>query len=225
MDLTVDELLTTTRTVRRRLDLDRPVERDIVDDCLRTAFQAPTGSNQQDWGWVLVDDAATRRAMADLYRQGLVDHQQRDASHQVAAGPITAGSDMGERGTGGAERMGRSVAYLLEHMQDVPVLLVPTIGVRYGSETAFARASQWGSILPAVWNFMLALRTHGMGSAWTTLHLYREREMAELLGIPHDEQTQVGLFPVAYTLGTEFRRADRDASEQRIFWNRWGQSH
>ena len=209
--LTVDDLLTTTRSVRQRLDLDRPVERQTVEECLRIAFQAPTGSNQQDWGWVLVDDEATRAAMATLYRQGLADHQRRDRAGEVEA----------DRTTPAAQRMNRSVTYLLEHMQDVPVLLVPTIGARYGDGSTFALASKWGSILPAVWSFMLALRSRKMGSAWTTLHLYREREMAELLGIPHHEQTQVGLFPIAYTVGTEFRAADRSESEQRIFWNRW----
>lgn len=211
MTLTNDELLTTTRSVRRRLDLDRPVERFVVQECVRTAFQAPTGSNHQDWGWVLVDDGPTRRAMADLYRQGLQDHLRRDPGGRIEP----------DRTTPMAQRISASVSYLVEHLQDVPVLLVPTIGVRYGDETTFGAASKWGSILPAVWNFMLALRSREMGSAWTTLHLYREREMAELLGIPHDEQTQVGMFPVAYTIGTEFRRADRAASEKRIFWNRW----
>jgi nitroreductase len=209
--LSVDDLLTTTRSVRKRLDLDRPVERHTVEACLRIAFQAPTGSNQQDWGWVLVDDRPTRAAMADIYRQGLADHQRRDRAGEIEP----------DRATPAAQRMNRSVSSLLERMQDVPVLLVPTIGARYGDGSTFAVASKWGSILPAVWNFMLALRSREMGSAWTTLHLYREREMADLLGIPHDEQTQVGLFPVAYTIGTDFRAADRRDSEQRIFWNRW----
>jgi nitroreductase len=209
--LGVDEVLTTTRSVRQRLDLERPVERRTVEECLRIAFQAPTGSNQQDWGWVLVDDQATRAAMADLYRRGLADHQARDRTGEVEQ----------DRSTAAAQRMSRSVSYLLEHLQDVPVLLVPTIGARYGDGSTFALASKWGSILPAVWSFMLALRSRGMGSAWTTLHLYREREMAELLGIPHAEQTQVGLFPVAYTKGIDFRPADRRASEARVFWNRW----
>ena len=120
-----------------------------------------------------------------------------------------------------AQRISASVAYLLEHMQDVPVLLVPTIGARYGDASTFALASKWGSILPAVWSFQLALRSRGLGSAWTTLHLYREREAAELLGIPHPAQTQAGIFPVAYTKGTDFRPADRSRSEQRFGWNRW----
>jgi nitroreductase len=209
--LTIDELLTTTRAVRRRLDLARPVPRAVVEECLRIAFQAPTGQNHQDWGWVVVDDVQTRHAVAQLYRQGLADHVGRVRGEDESLPDPT---------TRGAARIGTSVAHLAEHLHDVPVLLVPTIGRGYGEETSFGVASRWGSILPAVWNFMLALRSRGLGSAWTTLHLYREDEMGELLGIPAD-QRQVGLFPIAYTLGDTFRPADRSASEQRIFWNRW----
>lgn len=211
LDLTPDELLSTTRSVRKRLDLGRAVERSVVEECLRLAFQAPTGTNHQDWGWVVVEDAATRREMAALYGQGLADHAARPVAPEVVADQREAG----------AQRIGSSVAYLVEHLHEVPMLLVPTIGPLYGEATAFAVASRWGSILPAVWSFMLALRSRGLGSAWTTLHLYREQEMAELLGIP-DGQRQAGLFPIAYTVGTEFRPADRRTSDERIFWDRWG---
>src|SRR5678816_1553927 len=106
-------------------------------------------------------------------------------------------------------------------MQDVPVLLVPAVARRYGDRSTFQQASLWGSILPAVWSFMLALRARGLGSAWTTIHLHREREMAELLGIPFDQYTQAGLFPVAYTLGTDFKAGDRSLSENAVHWNHW----
>jgi nitroreductase len=209
IDLTLDELLTTTRAVRRRLDLERPVERKLVEECAELAFQAPNGSNQQRWGWVFVDDPATKRAMADLYRQGMADHAKRD----------TTGEPPVDYTSPAAQRMTTSVMHLAEHLQDVPVLLVPTMSGRLDSMSIFWQASRWGSILPGVWSFMLALRSRGLGSAWTTIHLYREREMAELLGIPFGEATQAGLFPVAYTLGTRFRPADRSASTVR--WNRW----
>ena len=209
LPLSVDEVLTTTRAVRQRLDFDRPVSRSLVEECLRLAFQAPNGSNVQDWGWVLVDDPDVRAKLADIYRKGLQDHLNRDRSGEA---PDTRPSD---------ERMSKSVQYLVANMQRVPVLIVPTVARRYGGTTTFQQASRWGSILPAVWSFHLALRSRGLGSAWTTLHLYREEEAAELLGIPHDEQTQAGLFPVAYTLGTDFHAADRSRSEQRIGWNRW----
>jgi len=215
LGLTAHEVLTTTRSVRKRLDLDRPVERQVVVDCLETAFQAPNGSNQQRWGWVCVDDPATRQAMADIYRDGLAAH---------LALPPTQRGQQAEGGYAVDDRqefIGASVAYLIEHMQDVPVLVVPTIDGRFEGASIFDQASRWGSILPAVWSFMLALRSQGLGSAWTTLSLHREREMAELLGIPYDRATQAGLFPVAYTIGADFRAASRAASGDAIHWNHW----
>jgi nitroreductase len=162
---------------------------------------------------VFVDDPRTRAAMADLYRQGLQDHLARDRTGEVEP----------DRSAPTQKRISTSVAYLLERMQDVPVLLVPAVARRYGERTTFQQASKWGSILPAVWSFMLALRSRGLGSAWTTLSLYRENEMAELLGLPAGEWTQAGLFPIAYTLGTDFKPGDREASETLIRWNRWSQ--
>lgn len=211
LGLTSDELLSTTRSVRKRLDFSRPVSRELVETCAQLAFQAPNGSNQQGWAWVFVDDPDTRAAMADLYRKGLQDHLARDRSGEVEP----------DRSAPTQQRISKSVAYLLEHMQDVPVLLVPAVARRYGDASTFQQASKWGSILPAVWSFMLALRDRGLGSAWTTLSLYREKEMGELLGMPTGEWTQAGLFPIAYTLGTDFKPADREASESLIHWNRW----
>jgi nitroreductase len=209
LGLTVDEVLSTTRAVRKRLDLDRPVPRATVEECAALAFQAPNGSNQQRWGWVCVDDPDLKRAMAQAYRGGMADHAARDR----------AGEEPVDYSTPAAQRMGASVAYLADHLEQVPVLLVPTIAGRLDSASIFTQASRWGSVLPAVWSFMLALRSRGLGSAWTTIHLYREREMAEILGIPYDEVTQAGLFPIAYTIGTEFKAADRSTS--RVRWNRW----
>jgi len=206
LPLSFDEVVTTTRAVRRRLDLERPVERSVVEECLELAFQAPNGSNGQEWHWVLVDDPALRLAMAELYRAGMRDHSARDRAGEVPT-PTNAATSA-------------SVLYLAENMAEVPVLVVPTIGARYGSATTFQQASRWGSILPAVWSFMLALRSRGLGSAWTTIHLYREREMAELLGIP-DGHSQAGLFPVAHTIGTDFQPADRSSSAATIGWNRF----
>lgn len=208
IQLTPRELLTTTRTVRKRLDLTRPVERDIVEECLSVAFQAPNGSNQQLWDWVLVDDRERRAEMAAIYRAGLEAH---------LALPHRAAYEVQDR----QNQIASSVFYLIEHLHEVPVLVVPCVAGRFEGASIFDQASHWGSILPAVWNFMLALRLHGMGSAWTTLHLYREAEMADLLGIPNASVTQAGLFPVAYTIGTDFSPANRAASEAAIHWNAW----
>ena len=206
LSLSVDGVLTTTRAVRHRLDLARPVPPSVVEECLELAFQAPNGSNGQDWHWIVVDDPALRAAIAEQYRAGMRDHAARDRAGEPKGPPAD-------------ERMSASVMHLADHLHEVPVLVIPTIGRRYGTESTFQQASRWGSIAPAVWSFMLALRSRGLGSAWTTIHLYREREVAELLGIPADEQTQAGLFPVAYTLGTEFTRADRSRSVDVVGWN------
>jgi nitroreductase len=224
LDLSPEELLTTTRTVRKRLDFDRPVDRSTVEACLRLAFQAPNGSNQQTWGWVVVDDPDTRQAMGDIYRVALGDYVSRPRSddERRAKTPSTAStaSTASSADTPARRRMAESVMYLTEHIHEAPVLLVPTFHGRVDDKPVFWQASRWGSIVPGVWSFMLALRLHGLGSAWTTLHLLREREMGELLGIP-DTETQAGMFPVAYTKGTDFKPADRAASEERIRWNRW----
>ena len=205
---TADGLLSTTRSVRKRLDLERPVERFVIEECLALAFQAPSGGNSQGWSWILVDDPAIKKHMADIYRGGMLDHRNRE----------NVGDAPPPRGQKGVKE---SVTYLAEVLDQVPVLLVPTINHSYGRSTTFQQASTWGSILPAVWNFMLALRSRGMGSAWTTIHLYREQEMAELLGIPFPGMTQAGLFPIAYTVGTRFSPAERDLSSERVSWNRW----
>jgi nitroreductase len=214
LNLSIDELLTTTRSVRRRLDLDRPVSRAVVEECLGLALHAPNGSNQQFWQWVVVDDPQVRAAVAKLYAQGMAD-QIAELTAGTARGPAVdySGADQ--------ERIHVSVNYLLENMHRVPVLVIPTVAGRLEHAGIFLQASLWGSILPAVWSFILALRSRGLGSAWTTVHLHREREMAELLGIPFEQRTQAGLFPVAYTLGTEFKRGMRRPLSDFVHWNRW----
>jgi nitroreductase len=203
-----DELLTTTRTVRRRLDLDRPVDRELVLECLRIAFQAPNGSNQQRWQWLLIDDPEVKKGVAAIYAESFNDYAPRDDDRPDYTSPSS-------------QRISSSVMHLRDNMDRVPVLVVPLVRGRLDGESIFYQASLWGSVLPAVWSFMLALRSRGLGSAWTTIHLHREIEMAELLGIPHAEYTQAGLFPVAYTLGTDFKAADRSSSEETIRWNHW----
>jgi nitroreductase len=208
LGLSSDQLLTTTRAVRHRLDLDRPVERPVVEECLRVAFQAPTGANAQNWGWIVVDDQATRNQMADLYRLGHERH--RHAFH-----------DLGIQSVSESQIRFARPNPLLDLIDRVPILLVPAFRSLYGARlSTYEQATHWGSILPAVWSFMLALRARGLGTCWTTINLLCEKEMADLLGIP-DDYVQAGMFPVAYTIGTDFNPADRAYSEQRIFWNRW----
>lgn len=212
LDLTPDELLSTTRAVRKRLDLERPVEREVIEECLQLAVQAPTGSNRQGWQWVFVTDPAKKKALADMYAASFDPYVN-------AEGPQYADGDTrAERG----EFVRGSAIYLREHFHEVPVLMIPCIEGRLDKGTpAFVQASAWGSLLPAVWSFMLALRSRGLGSAWTTLHLPKEREAAELLGIPYDHYTQAGLMPVAYTKGTDFKPAPRLPLDDIIHWDAW----
>jgi nitroreductase len=203
----VDELLSTTRAVRKRLDLSRPVEREVILDCLRLAVQAPTGGDSQDWRWVVVTDAAKRAAIAEIYNSVGAEYLARKAN--TAKEPQ-------------ARRVYESATALTSTLADVPVYVIPCIERRMEDLPLVAAASAWGSILPAAWSFLLALRSRGLGSVWTTLHLAKEREVAELLGIP-DTVTQVALFPVAYTIGADFKPANRPPVENITSWNTWGE--
>ncbi len=194
MDLaTVDELLTTTRSVRRRLDLDRPVGRDVILECIRLAMQAPTASNAQDWRWLVITDADKRAAIAEIYRS--VGAEYLAYAAKDTADPQT-------------RRVYASALSLTDTLGKVPVHVIPCLANRIDNSSLLTAASAWASIIPAGWSFLLALRSRGLGSVWTTMHLAREREVGELLGIP-DTVTQAALFPVAYTIGTDFRPAAR----------------
>lgn len=212
LDLTPDELLSTTRAVRKRLDLERPVEREVVEECMELALQAPTGSNRQGWHFVFVTDPGKKKGLAELYAAGF------DPYINMQGPQYEQGDTRAQR----AEFVRGSAKYLRDHFHEVPVLLIPCLEGRLDKGTpTFAQASAWGSLLPAVWSFMLALRSRGLGSAWTTLHLPREREAAALLGIPYDQVTQAGLMPVAYTKGTDFKPAPRLPLDNVVHWESW----
>jgi nitroreductase len=207
MDITsVDELLSTTRAVRRRLDLNRPVERGVILECLQLAMQAPTASNDQNWRWMVVTDEDKRAAIAEIYRQLAGDYLVQAA---------TAATDPQTR------RVYESAQSLTGILADVPVFVIPCIERRFDKAPLMVAAAAWGSILPAAWSLLLALRSRGLGSVWTTLHLARERDVADILGIP-DSVTQAALFPVAYTVGTDFKPAVRPPAETITSWNTWG---
>ena len=211
LGLSADDVLTTTRAVRKRLDLDRPVERELIEECVEIATQAPTGSNRQGWQFLFVTDPDTKRALADMYGRGF-------DPYAAAPGPsYDDGDTRAERG----DKVRSSATYLRENFHRVPVMMIPVIEGRTDSGDAFAQASVWGSLLPAVWSFMLAARERGLGTAWTTLHLPFEKEAAELLGIPHDRYMQAGLFPIAHTVGTDFKPAARIPTESVMRWERW----
>ncbi|MFG1891228.1 nitroreductase family protein [Micromonospora sp. NPDC049051] len=203
LGLSTDELLSTTRAVRRRLDLDRPVPLDVVRECVDLALQAPSGSNLEPWCFVVVSDPVKRMAIAEIYRKAFAIY--RDLP--FAADKITkedAARDAAQ------QRVMASVEYLAEHLHEVPMLVVPCVSTwDPGPMERLMSAAMFGSVIPAVWSFCLAARSRGLGTAWTTLHLMFEAEVAQVLDIPVDAVRQVGLLPVAYTRGEKFRPAMR----------------
>lgn len=204
-----DRLLSTTRAVRKRLDTERPVERKTLLDCVSLSQQAPTGSNSQIWRWVIVDDPATRKELAGLYKKAADAYLEAARANLDSSNTQTA-------------RVYESAFWLVDHLAEVPVHVIPCVMGRLPEKTNnIMAASLYGSIFPAVWSFQLGLRARGLGSVLTTLHLAHEREAAELLGIDADAVSQVGLLPVAYTKGTEFKRATRPAPDTIVHWNRW----
>lgn len=218
MDVTtVDQLLTTTRTVRRRLDLARPVERAVLLECLQIATQAPSGSNRQGWHFVVVTDTEKRRVIGEYYRQAFKHYLVQN--EQAELEPLRTRGKPGDQ-SAKEQQILKSAIYLSRNLHKVPVHIIPCIEGRVERAGLMAQASLYGSILPATWSFMLALRARGLGSAWTTLHLAHEREIGELLGIP-STVTQAALIPVAYFTGDDFQPAKRRPVAEVTHWDGW----
>jgi nitroreductase len=214
MDLAAtDRLLTTTRSVRKRLDFTRPVEPAVLERALEVALQAPTGSNAQGWHFVVVTDAAKRTGLADLYRRAFEIYADPESPMR----PQLPDDDPRARQL---PRIVDSATYLAHHLHEAPIHVIPCVEGRVEQAGVLAQASVYGSILPAVWSLMLALRARGVGSAWTTLHLMFEQDAARILGIP-EHITQVALLPVAYFRGKDFRPAERLPARDRTYWNTW----
>jgi nitroreductase len=209
--LSAHELLTTTRSVRRRLDFERPVPRELVLDCIADAVQAPTGSNRQGWQWLVVTDPAARQFIGERYRESFYAY-------------AAAGRPEYQRGDPRRmqfPRMVRSATYLADRMADVPLMVLACHEGRIEDRSSMDLAGLYGSIVPAVWSFMLAARLRGLGSAYTTLHLKYEQEVADRLGIPYDRYVQVALLPVAYFTGESFQPAERLPLESIVHWEHW----
>lgn len=219
LNLSIDELLTTTRSVRKRLDLKRPVEPEVIKECLELALQAPTPGSEQRWHFIVVTDPAQREALAALYRKGARSADgspnQKEKLQQLIAAAANA------KEAADLTRMTDSALYLTEHLHEVPVYVIPCIEGRADNLSIVGQAALWGAILPAAWSFMLAARSRGLGTLLTIFHLYFEREAAHVLGIPYEQYTQIGLIPVAYTLGTEFKPAARKPLDTVLHWDRW----
>ena len=215
LDLTPDELLSTTRSVRRRLDLERQVGSDVLRECLELALQAPTGSLRQDWHFVVSNDRDQCRAVGEIYRDvwlGLVSEDYLAASAARETDEVARDDWLNMMG---------SARYLAEHFPEVPAVFVPCIEGRTEDAPVITQALKWGSIIQAAWSFMLAARSRGLGTCWTTVHLAREREVADILGTPFDRVQQVALIPVAYTQGTDFKPGRRKPFDDFVHLNGW----
>jgi nitroreductase len=214
LDLDPDQLLSTTRAVRKRLDLTRPVDPALLRECIEMAAQAPTASNGQGWHFVVVTDPAKKAALADFYREGFqLFYGDREAA--LAGMPQDDPDYVATQ-----RRVVDSAAYLAEHLDQVPVHVIPCVEGRFEEGPVALHAATWGSLVPAAWSFCLAARARGLGTCWTTLHLIKEREAAELLGLP-DHIMQGALIPVAHTIGTDFKPGPRRDLDRIIHTDGW----
>ncbi len=216
LPLNPDELLSTTRAVRKRLDFTRAVPDDLIRECVAAAMQSPSGSNNMTMQFVIVRDEAKRKAIGEVYRQCYSIYQSMDG---IYIGSIDKGEPVGRAQQ---LRSANSADFLGEHMGDAPALLLAcTAGARVDGAPAMMAASMMGNVLPATWSFMLAARARGLGTAWTTVHLMMEQTVADIVGIPFDSVQQVCLSPIAYTMGTDFKPAGRPAPDTIIHWDQW----
>ncbi|MGV9304362.1 nitroreductase family protein [Nonomuraea sp. NPDC003727] len=213
LDFTPDELLSTTRAVRKRLDLTRPVPRELIEECVDLAVQAPTGRNRQRWHFMVVTEAEQRRAVADIFLRAL---------------PLATGQPLTERDvrrmnyhSGSTERVFDGLRHLADNIHRVPVFVIPGVEGRTDHAPVAVQAGAWGSILPAVWSFMLAARARGLGTVWTTAQGPLERELAKVLGVPYEEVMLAAFIPLAFTLGTDFKPAPRIPRKEVLHWERW----
>ena len=215
IDLTTsDHLLTTTRSVRKRIDFDSAVPPELIQRCLEIAIQAPTGSNSQGWHFLVITDSAKKLALAELYRR---------AFNEYASVPQVPRFDAQDPRAAQMPGILSSAAYLNKRLHEVPVMVIPCVEGRWDDLSVFHQAGAYGSIFPAVWSFMLALRARGIGSSLTTLHLMYEREAAEILDIP-DDITQIALLPIGYYTGESFKAAGRIPARSRTYWDEWEQT-
>ena len=215
LNLSVDEVLATTRAVRKRLDFDKPVEPEVIKECLEAALQSPTGSNSQSWQWLVVTDSDQRSALAKLYQQGWELYTQMEGNVQTAYKGVDEDRILQQ------SRVLDSATYLAKNFEKVPVMMIPILPGRFEGLPSMASAAMLGSILPGAWSFMLAARERGLGTAWTTIHLIFEEQAAEVLGIDYQSYTQCALITCGYSKGTNFKPAKRPPLETVLHWDRW----
>lgn len=206
-------VLTTTRSVRKRLDFARPVPRELLLECLEVAVQAPTGGNTQGWQFVIVTDPEKKRVIGELYKKSWYEYASRRRDRYEK-------DDLRREQL---PRVASSAQYLADRMHEVPVMVIPCIegrADRPGTPNE-GMAGLFGSILPAAWSFMLAARDRGLVGAWTTLHLTYEKETADVLGIPYERYTQAALLTLGFSTGGDFQPAKRIPLEGLVHWEQW----
>jgi nitroreductase len=213
LNLSTDEVLSTTRAVRKRLDLTKPVPRGLIEECVDLATQAPTGRNRQRWHFLVVTDKAQRTAVADVFRRAV----------QTGGGRPLTERDLRRMNAhpGSLHRISEGFQHLYDNIHRIPAFVIPAVEGRTDHATVLEQSMTWGSILPAVWGFMLAARARGLGTVWTTAQAPLERELATVLGVPYDEVMLAALIPLAFTIGTDFRPAKRISRDRILHWNQW----
>jgi nitroreductase len=215
LHLSADEVLTTTRAVRKRMDFDRAIELSAIEECLEIALQAPTGSNGQQWEWVVVTDPDKIASIAALYKEGFAAYLGMEGSVKT----IYKGDEAGRIAQ--QERVTDSAQYLADNMHRCPAIVIPVLPMKLDGMPNLVGASLYAGIMPAAWSFCLAARERGIGTSWTTIHLMFEEQVAEILGIPFAETSQVALIAMAYTKGTDFRPARREPLSASLHVNEW----
>ncbi len=215
LPLSAEELLTTTRGVRKRLDFSRPVERAVLRACVATALQAPSGSNRWALQFVIVTDPERRKAIGDAYRAGYETYRSLDG---VYIGSIDKGDP--ERDAQ-QQRTAGSADYLAENFGEAPAIVAACSPGRADEGPAIRKTTMLGSVMPGMWSFMLAARLRGLGTCWTTVGLFEEEATAAALGIDPEAVTIGAISPVAYTEGTEFKPALRPDPDEVIHWDQW----
>lgn len=213
LKLTPDDLLSTTRAVRKRLDLTRPVPRSLIEECVDLATQAPTGRNRQRWHFLVVTDPVQRGKVADIFRRAMSTGGGQPVGEQDLRRMFAHPGSM--------ERISDGLRHLYENVHRVPAFVIPAVEGRTDKASVLDQSMTWGSILPAVWSFMLAARARGLGTVWTTAQGPLERELAGVLGVPYDEVMLAAFIPLAFTIGTDFKPAKRVPREEVLHWDRW----
>ncbi len=217
----VDHVLKTTRSVRLRLDYEREIPREVINEALEIALQAPTGANTQTWRFMVVTDPDLKAGIADAYRRGADRYLANETAMTRTGVSATRQFEPDDLRTQQIDGVIKSSVHLMENMHRAPAMIIPCIESRFENEDVFTQASMYGSILPAAWSLMLALRARRIAAAWTSLHLIYEQEISALLGIPPDV-TQAALLPIAYLKGGDLHPAKRLPLDEVCYWDRWG---